>query len=89
MPRVSEFYGIVVSLYFLDQKQHAEPHFHARYAEHEAVFRIPDAEVLAGSLPRSQRRMVEAWAEIHRTELAENWARVAAGREAFKIPPLQ
>lgn len=88
MPRVSEFYGIVISLYFLDRARHSEPHFHARYAEHEAVFRIPDAELLAGGLPRAQRRMVEAWAEIHRDELTANWDRVVQGLPAVRIAPL-
>ena len=33
MPRLSEFYGIVIYMYFAD---HNPPHFHAIYAEHEA-----------------------------------------------------
>ena len=33
MPRISAFYGIVVTMYSSD---HAPPHFHARYGEHEA-----------------------------------------------------
>src|SRR4051794_8387082 len=34
LPRISEFYGIVVEMYFAD---HAPPHFHARYAGDEAL----------------------------------------------------
>ncbi|MHC4473302.1 MAG: DUF4160 domain-containing protein, partial [Planctomycetota bacterium] len=30
MPRISEFFGIAVYMYFDD---HSPPHFHARYAE--------------------------------------------------------
>ena len=37
MPVISMFYGIIVSLYFLDNKQHKRPHIHARYQEQEAV----------------------------------------------------
>ena len=33
MPRVSEFFGIVIYMYYND---HMPPHFHAEYAEHEA-----------------------------------------------------
>jgi hypothetical protein len=35
--RISEFLGIVISMYYND---HAPPHFHARYAEHEAQVEI-------------------------------------------------
>ncbi|MCK6040327.1 DUF4160 domain-containing protein, partial [Klebsiella quasipneumoniae] len=33
MPTLSIFYGIVIQIYWAD---HPPPHFHARYAEHEA-----------------------------------------------------
>jgi hypothetical protein len=48
VPRISEFYGIVIAMYFDD---HPPPHFHARYAGAEAVFVIATGEMLAGSLP--------------------------------------
>ncbi len=60
MPRVSEFFGISIYLYFGDRKQHSSPHFHAEYGDDEAVFSIPEADVLAGSLPRRQTRFVQA-----------------------------
>ncbi len=34
MPRLSEFYGIVISLYWAE---HPPPHFHARYGEHRVA----------------------------------------------------
>jgi hypothetical protein len=34
VPRVSFFYGIVITMYFYD---HQPPHFHAQYAQHHAV----------------------------------------------------
>jgi len=34
MPRLSEFYGIAICMYFAD---HNPPDFHAIYAEHEAL----------------------------------------------------
>ena len=51
MPPISEFFGIVVTMYYND---HAPPHFHARYAEHEAQLEIDSLEVLHGSLPPPQ-----------------------------------
>lgn len=49
--------------------RHNRPHFHAFYQEHAAVFAIDTIECLSGDLPKRQRRLVEAWAEIHRAEL--------------------
>jgi len=34
MPRICEFFGIVVSMFYGD---HNPPHFHAVYGEHEAM----------------------------------------------------
>jgi hypothetical protein len=36
MPEICRFYGIVIKMYFAD---HAPPHFHAEYAEHEVANR--------------------------------------------------
>lgn len=33
MPVISMFYGIIIRLYLVDNKQHYLPHIHARYAE--------------------------------------------------------
>ncbi len=43
MPVISMFYGIIVYLYFVDNKQHNEPHIHVKYQENEAVFSIMQA----------------------------------------------
>ncbi len=34
VPRISEFFGITIAMYYND---HAPPHFHAKYGEHEAT----------------------------------------------------
>jgi len=34
-----------------------------------AVISLEPVELIAGSLPRRQRRLVEAWAELHQEEL--------------------
>jgi hypothetical protein len=68
---------------------HHTPHFHAYYQEHVGVFSVDPVELIAGDLPRTQRRLVEAWAELHREELEADWARLQAGRPALPIAPLQ
>ena len=48
MPRISEFLGIAIYMYF---SEHAPPHFHAIYGQYEAEILIEDREVLKGRLP--------------------------------------
>ena len=89
MPVISMFYGIIVSMYFLDNKQHKAPHIHVRYQDDEAVYLIPDGDLLAGSLPPSKARLVQAWIEIHRDDLMADWQLAVSGQQPFKIEPLR
>ena len=89
MPVVSLFYGIVVYLYFYDNKQHHTPHFHAEYAEHSAVIAIEDGEVLQGDLPKAKMKLVQAWLEIHREDIWANWKLALNGQPTHRIKPLE
>jgi len=44
--------------------------------------------LIAGDLPRRQRRLVEAWAELHAEELALAWQALQAGQVPQPIDPL-
>jgi hypothetical protein len=68
---------------------HAPPHFHARYAEHEAVVAIDTLEVVEGSLPRRALALVLEWAAIQRTALRANWDRARFGVKLEQVPPLE
>ena len=46
MPVISMFYGLIVTMYYLDTKQHKLPHIHVKYGEMEAVYQIPDGAFL-------------------------------------------
>jgi len=70
MPIISMFYGIIIRLYLLDNRHHHLPHIHARYGEFEATVGILDGEIIIGELPRKQLRLVQAWIELRRDELA-------------------
>lgn len=37
MAIISMFYGIIISIYYLDNKRHNIPHIHIKYQEKEAV----------------------------------------------------
>jgi hypothetical protein len=89
MPIISRFYGIIVSMYFLENRRHHLPHIHARYQNDEAVFAIGDGEVLERTIPPGKARLVQAWIEIHRDELAAAWQLTINGQQPLKIEPLR
>jgi hypothetical protein len=86
---ISMFYGIIISMYFFDKRQHNLPHIHAKYQEHEAVYSIPEGDLLDGSLPSNKSRLVQAWIEIRRDELMADWELASQGEPIFKIDPLR
>ena len=67
---------------------HPPPHFHAQYGEHVAQIEIGTGQVLAGSLPPRALRLVREWAQLHPTELSENWALAQALEPLVSIEPL-
>lgn len=85
MPRISEFYGIVISMFY---KDHALPHFHAIYAEYEATIGIDPIRVLEGQLPRRVLSLVLEWAAIYQPELRHNWELARERKPLQRIPPL-
>ena len=89
MPTISMFYGILVLMFFRDNRRHYLPHIHVRYQGEEAVISIEDGAVLDGALPARQLKMVEAWIEIHKEELFVDWELAVSGEEPFRIAPLQ
>ena len=89
MPELSRFFGIIIRMFVETGAQHHRAHFHAFYQEHAAVFAIDNIDCLEGSLPKAQRRLVEAWAEIHRPELQHDWELLQSGQPPVKIEPLR
>lgn len=45
------FFGIIIYLYYKDNKKHHTPHIHAEYGEFEGVFDITTGELIVGELP--------------------------------------
>jgi len=89
MPVISMFFGIIVSLYFIDNKKHKQPHIHVKYQNSEAVISIHDGELFEGELPPAKMRLVLAWIEIHKDELMADWDLAVSGQQPFKIDPLR
>ena len=69
--------------------QHHVAHFHAYYQSEVGIFSIDPVELIAGALPIRQRRLVEAWAELHQAELKADWQRLQEGRRPAPIEPLR
>ncbi len=80
------FYGIVIQMF---ANEHGPPHFHALYAEHEALIDLRDLRVLRGSLPRRALALVLEWASDHREELLEDWDLCTNLHPPKPVEPLQ
>ena len=58
------------------------------FFEYEASVGV-DGELLAGSLPVKQLKLVQAWAVIHEDELYAAWNKAVQGIPFEKIEPLR
>lgn len=89
MPELCRFYNIIIKMIYSDSGQHNKPHFHVYSAEYEVSVGV-DGELLAGSLPVKQLKLVLAWAVIHEDELYAAWNSAVKNEpfgkiESFKI----
>lgn len=85
MPKISEFFGIVIAMFYND---HNPPHFHAIYAEHKAIISIQDLAIIEGKIPPRALALVVEWASIHQKELEKDWELASGHKELIKIAPL-
>jgi uncharacterized protein DUF4160 len=81
--------GILIYMYYND---HMPPHFHAKWAEYEALILICTSTVpssfYAGNLPKSQLDLVLRWAASQCEELMDNWELARKGKPLRQIAPL-
>lgn len=89
MPVISMFYGVIVLMYYFDNKKHRQPHIHVQYGDEEAAISIPDGTVLEGTLKSAKLKLVQAWIEIHHEELMADWRLAVNGQAVYKIDPLK
>ena len=64
------------------------PYFHAYYQNDAATFDM-DGELIEGDMPLRQKKLIGAWAEIHRDELLANWELALSEQPLYKIEPLR
>ena len=83
MPVLCMFYGIIVRMYREIGGKYNMPHIHAEYSGQEVVVAL-DGTVLEGKLPKSQMKLLDAWMEIHKDDLAANWKLLSNGEQFFR-----
>ena len=86
MPKISQFFGILIFMYFRD---HAPPHFHAKYGEYEGMIGFNPIQLLNGNLPPRVLGLVIQWADVYSKELEKAWNAASRGETIPKIPPLK
>ena len=89
MPVISLFQGIIIYMFYLDNKQHKLPHIHVKYNEYKAVYSIPAGDLLEGTLPTAKERLVLAWIELRKEDLMADWELAVSGQKVFNIEPLK
>lgn len=58
MPVFSEFCGVVILMYYFDNRMHQHPHIHVQYSGEEAVVSIPQGDVIEGSIRSNKLKLV-------------------------------
>lgn len=82
-------YGMLVLMFFRNNRRYHLPHIHARYQSEEVAISLEDGSVLDGGIPPKQLKMVPAWIEIHKEDLFVDWELAVNGEEPFRIALLQ
>lgn len=86
MPKVSEFFGISIYIYY---REHFPAHFHAIYSGEEALISIENFSLISGKIsPRTMGLVVE-WATAHQKELIKAWEQAISQQPLDKIEPLK
>lgn len=85
MPTISEFFGIIITIRFLD---HNPPHFHAKYQNYKVLIEIENGAV-KGEMSERALRLILEWLSLHREDLKEAWAKASRGEMPDKIEPLK
>ena len=52
------------------------------------MYSIPDGDLIAGSFPKRQERLVQGWAALRATELEQAWIRAVNMENPGNIEPL-
>jgi hypothetical protein len=85
MPIISRFFGIVIYMYW---KDHAPPHFHAKYGDDEIVVEVGTGNV-SGYMSNRAIKLIQEWRQLHKDELLKDWKLAEQKKALFAIDPLE
>jgi Ser-tRNA(Ala) deacylase AlaX len=85
MPTISVFYGLIIRMFYQD---HSPPHIHIDYQGENTTVAIKTGEILEGKLSNRNKKLIDAWIEIHEDELLANWELCKNAEKPLKIKPL-
>ena len=85
MPVISRFFGILIMMHWRD---HAPPHFHARYGDEEVTVEIETGKV-TGAMGRRALAIVQEWRKTHQEDLLLDWRLAEQRRPLNRISPLE
>ena len=85
MPTICEFFGIKITMRFLDYNP---PHFHAIYQKDRILVEIENGKI-KGEMSERAVRLILEWVSMHREDLKAAWERASQGLEPNQIEPLK
>ncbi len=85
MPVISRFFGIVIFMFW---REHAPPHFNAKYQDQEVTVEIETGQI-AGTMVPKAIALIQEWRESHKTELLADWKLAEQKRSLKRIAPLE
>lgn len=84
---ISEFYGMEI---LMPRFKDAPPYFEVYYEGEVYRFSISPCRMLVlGNLSPVAQEAVQEWAQLHKSELEENWNRIESKQPFIKIEPIE
>lgn len=87
MPAIAMCYGIIIYMYFMDNKQHNAPHIHVKYQGYKVIVSIPEGDVLEGSIPNAKMKLLQARCLPNYFLVPKNYCQKA--KPSLKLPILK
>lgn len=85
MPIICKFFGITIFMFW---REHAPPHFHAKYGDDEIVVEIKSGKI-SGSMLKRAIQLIQEWRQLHQNELLKDWKLAEQKKALFAIKPLE
>lgn len=82
MPVIGRFFEIVILMY---AKEHGILHIHAEYQSYKAAFSVETSNMIVGEMPTKQRKLIEAWIELHREDIIKRHELMMQGKKVNVI----